>query len=208
MKIEINLKIILFIILFFLLNSINTYLIFLIFVIIHELAHFICGICIGGIPRKLYLNPLGVSIEFYFYRKKNFLSKILFYFSGPLINFLIAIICYYIKIDESLKIIIIYTNLALGIFNLLPILPLDGGKIFKEILKKYFNGECANKVTIICSKTILVVITFLYSLLILKVKNIYIVFLLGYLWYLYFLEEKKYQLFKRVAESIKSISRT
>ena len=69
MKIEINLKIILVLILFLLLNNIDTYIIFLIFILIHELAHLFVGIMIGGKPRKLNLNQLGVSLEFYSYGK-------------------------------------------------------------------------------------------------------------------------------------------
>jgi len=44
MKIEINLKIILLAILFLLLNKIDTYVIFILFILIHELFHMIAGI--------------------------------------------------------------------------------------------------------------------------------------------------------------------
>ena len=203
MKIEINLKIIVFIILFFLLNNIDTYLIFLLFVFIHELAHLFCGIWIGGKPRKLYLNPLGVSLEFYSYGKKSPLYKICFFFVGPLINLIIAIIFFFIKYDEYYKSKIIYTNLALCIFNLIPIIPLDGGKILKEILKKIIGINNANKFIIIISKTFLVIISLIYSIAIIEIKNIYLLLLLIYLWYLYFLEEKKYFLLERVNECIK-----
>ena len=203
MKIEINLKIIVFIILFFLLNNIDTYLIFLLFVFIHELAHLFCGIWIGGKPRKLYLNPLGVSLEFYSYGKKSPLYKICFFLVGPLINLIIAIIFYFIKYDEYYKSKIIYTNLALCIFNLIPIIPLDGGKILKEILKKIIGINNANKFIIIISKTFLVIISLIYSIAIIEIKNIYLLLLLIYLWYLYFFEEKKYFLLERVNECIK-----
>lgn len=203
MKIEINLKIIVFIILFFLLNNIDTYLIFLLFVFIHELAHLFCGIWIGGKPRKLYLNPLGVSLEFYSYGKKSSLYKICFFLVGPLINLIIAIIFYFIKYDEYYKSKIIYTNLALCIFNLIPIIPLDGGKILKEILKKIIGINNANKFIIIISKIFLVIISLIYSIAIIEIKNIYLLLLLIYLWYLYFLEEKKYFLLERVNECIK-----
>ncbi len=208
MKIEINLKIIVFIILFFLLNNIDTYLIFLLFVFIHELAHLFCGILIGGKPRKLYLNPLGVSLEFYSYGKSNPLYKICFFIAGPLINLIIAVIFYFIQYDEYYKTKIIYTNLALCIFNLIPIIPLDGGKILKEILRKFIGIDKANKFVMIISKTFLVIISFVYGIAIIEIKNIYLLLLIIYLWYLYFLEEKKYFLFERVNNCIKNISKT
>lgn len=43
MKVEINLKVILLGILFFVLNQIDIYVIFIIFIIMHEIAHLIVG---------------------------------------------------------------------------------------------------------------------------------------------------------------------
>ena len=172
MKIEINLKILLFLLLFFLLKNIDTYLIFLVFVIIHELAHLFWGILIGGKPRKLYLNPLGVSLEFYTYGKNNSLNKICFLAIGPITNLVIAILFYYFYEHSQYKFKIVFTNLALCLFNLIPIVPLDGGKILREGLKSIIGIEKANKITIVLSKIILVILSLIYSVLILKVKSI------------------------------------
>lgn len=141
MKIEINLKIVFVIILFFLLKSLDLYFMFLVFVLIHELAHLIVGILIGGKPKKLHINPLGVSLEIYSYGKNKSLNKILFFLIGPLTNLLLAILFMYMKIDNIVKEKIIYTNLAICLFNLLPILPLDGGKILREILIAIFRSR-------------------------------------------------------------------
>ena len=208
MKIEFNLKIIFMIILFFLINSIDTYIIFLIFIFIHELIHLLVGIIIGKKPKKLSLNPLGLSIEFYSYGKKKFLYLILFYLSGPLVNFIIALIFNYININQEMKLKIIYTNLAIGVFNLIPIIPLDGGKILKEILKYFIGYEKANKCSIILSQYILIFITMAYSVFILKVKNIYILLLIIYLWYLYFIEQRKYEIFCKTLNSIKKLQKS
>lgn len=205
MKIEINLKIILAIILFFLFDDISTYLIFIIFIIIHEFAHLIVGIALGGKPKSININPFGLSLDFYSYGKDNFFCRILFYFSGPLINLLIFLISANFYKSNSYKIEIIYTNLALFLFNLLPILPLDGGKILKEVLKEIIGIEKSNRFMIIFSKTILVIISFIYSIVIIKIKNIMLLFLLTYLWYLYFIEEKKYYIYKKVKESIREL---
>ncbi len=205
MKIEINLKIIPVLILFLLLNNIDTYIIFLIFILIHELAHLFIGIMIGGKPRKLNLNPLGVSLEFYSYGKNKLIYKVLFYLAGPFVNFIIAIIFMYLEGIKGEYEKIIYTNLAICIFNLIPILPLDGGKILKEILRVILGIGPSNKFMIVFSKCFLFAITFTYSIVIVKLKNVYLLILIGYLWYLYHIEEKKYNIFKKTSDSIKRV---
>ena len=69
-------------------------------------------------------------------------------FAGPLMNFILAIlftIIYYVMLkyapDTQLMVILInvvlYTasiNIGLGVFNLIPLPPLDGEKIFRRIL--------------------------------------------------------------------------
>lgn len=205
MKIEINLKIILLIILFILLNRIDTYLIFIVFIVIHELSHMMCGMLLGFVPKTLRVNPLGVSIEFYNYNefdkeKRN--KRIITYLAGPIVNLILAVITYFLKIELSLKYKIIYTNLLLSIFNLIPILPLDGGKALKEILRKKYNDKVTTIFMLYNTKIILALFTIGYSIVILRMKNIAIVFLILYLWYLYFIEEKKGKLKIRIYEAI------
>lgn len=203
MKIEINLKIVFAIILFFIFNNLNIYLMFLFFVLIHEMSHLIVGLIIGGKPEKIYITPFGVSLEIYSYGKKSHLNKILFYLSGPLINLILGYTFIYLKKYIKIEDEIIYTNFAICFFNLLPILPLDGGKILKEIFSIIFNSKISNDIIIIFSKIFLSVISLAYSILIIKVKNIYILILLIYLWYLFLIEEKKYSVLKKTREEIK-----
>lgn len=205
MKIEINLKIIIALIFFFMFDNINMYLIFLLFITIHEIAHLIIGLMIGGIPKKMTISIFGVSMEFYSYRKNKMIYKIMFFLIGPLTNIIIGMVCNRVIMQEELKKNIVFTNYAIGIFNLFPMLPLDGGKILKEIFKKIFGLDYSNKIMIILSKFFLISISLIYSILIIEIKNIMILFLLIYLWYLYIIEEKKYYLYlktKRVLGNI------
>lgn len=202
MRIEINLKIFFIIILFFLFHYLDTYIIFLIFVILHELAHLFWGILIGGKPKAIYLNPLGISLEFYSYGKDKSLSRIILFLAGPLINLICAILFVNFNILPEYNEKIIYTNFALAIFNLIPIVPLDGGKILSEIIKTFCDIDVANKYIIISSKVILTIISLIYSMLILKMKNLFILVILIYLWILYLREERKYNLYEHIKRSL------
>ncbi len=196
MKIEINLKIIFVFLLFVLLNNIDTYIIFLIFIIIHEMSHLTVAILIGAVPKKISVNPFGVSLELYSYEKIDFWGRIFFFSIGPFTNFIIAIISFFLKFND----LIIYTNLAILCFNVLPILPLDGGKILKEILNKFIGNNRSIEYTLLVSKIFLCIFTYLYSIFIILIKNAYILLLILYLWYLYLQEEKKYNLIKLLSK--------
>lgn len=207
MKIEINLKIVFLIVLFFLINQIQIYCIFLVFIILHEIAHMITGMMLGFKPRVFKIQPFGVSIEFYNYNtyKSNVqLKRIVTYLAGPLSNLLFAFIIYIIRNNFYLKEEMLYTNFVIAIFNLIPILPLDGGKILKEIMKKIFGNKFAIIFMINSSKIILALLSLLYSILIFKIKNVSIFLIILYMWYLYVIEEKNARSVIKAYEAIEN----
>jgi Zn-dependent protease len=68
-------------------------------------------------------------------------AEFLIALAGPLVNFILAFICYEILPVFSgnaplLALIkyLAYINLALGLFNLIPGFPLDGGRVFRAIV--------------------------------------------------------------------------
>ena len=113
------------------------------------------------------------------------------YLAGPLFNIILAIVLCFLKIDEIWKMKIVYTNILLALFNLLPMVPLDGGKILKVILVKKIGNKDASIFMNKLTQAILVVITLLYSIAILQIKNFAIFLLIVYLWYLKWLEDRK-----------------
>ena len=107
-----------------------------------------------------------------------------------------------LPVNEIVKMKIIYTNLLLAIFNLLPMIPLDGGKILKEILQKSIGNKKATIFMNQLTQAILVMITIFYSIVILQIKNFAIFLLILYLWYLKYLEDRKIKTMMRAYEVI------
>lgn len=199
-QISINIEIFLFIIIFIITKQIDIYVIFIISTLIHEISHAITGIALGLKLRKFCVMPFGFKITFeetgsY---KKNTIKKFIIAVSGPLTNLCMMLTAIIFNLHSN----IIYANLIIAIFNLLPIYPLDGGRILKIILRMKYNFQKIIYIINKISNITLIVLTAITSILILYINNISIVIALVYLWYITIRENKKYNLIKRVYEII------
>ena len=210
MRIKIDLRIFFFGILFFLTKQIEIYAMLMLFAFLHELSHMASGILLGFKPETIGINPLGFQITFQTkieeYKSKvgkvnkNRLKKIVIFLSGPILNLLVAIIFLFINSGIiTSKDNIIYSNLLLAIFNLLPIYPLDGGRILKEIIHSYKEKKETYRIIKNISKMMVILLTILASILILYIHNIAFLFVLAYLWYLVIKNQKEYEVYEKVA---------
>ncbi|MCI8384409.1 MAG: hypothetical protein HFJ33_06095 [Clostridia bacterium] len=203
MRFRIDLKIFLFIFLFYFTKQIEIYAMIMFFAILHELGHLLAGILLGMKPEKLEIMPYGVSISFKLtptdYNKKIKcgnqleLKKILVALAGPFTNIIIMIMACHIKIDIFGGLMILYSNLLLILFNLLPIYPLDGGRVIKGILHIFFGKIRAEKYTNVLSFVTLMVITFIASIVIYQVENIAIFLIVLILWGIFIKEDRQYE---------------
>ena len=168
-------------------------------------GHIFAGLLLKLKPKKLNIMPFGLAVTFesYGYRKLVETKKILIAFAGPLTNILISIITLFIHIDENLKRTIIYSNILVAFFNLIPIYPLDGGRILKGFIKlKYKNNMVADLVVNKISNILAIALTAISSILILYLKNISIFLFIVYLWIIVIKENKRFDLKKKVNDII------
>lgn len=212
MRIRINLKIFLFVLIFILTKQIKIYGILMLFAFIHELGHMIVGILLGFKPEKLEIMPYGVSVGFNVkcedYNKKikkgNMLAikKLIIALAGPLTNFIITIIFLMANINffGIERELVIYSNILIGIFNLIPIYPLDGGRAIKNILHITVGLQNSYEYTNQISKITICLLTGVCSIAILYIRNVAILLILAYLWYLVIVENRKYNRKKEIYE--------
>ena len=170
------------------------------------------GLTLGFKPNNIKVNPFGFQIHFKVntedYNKKikkgNELcvKKIVIALAGPAVNLIIAIICLLISMYYTNIAIIVYTNLLLAIFNLLPIYPLDGGRILQEIVNIQKGKQEAYRITNSVSKITIIILTAIVSIVILYIHNIAFILILIYLWFLVIKNEKEYIIKNKIYEQV------
>ena len=114
-------------------------------ILIHELGHFLTASCLGLKTDKIYLYPYGgiskFSTNVNISRKEEWLILLM----GPIFQLIFYFLGYLIIDNNYLKETLTNYHVFLLYFNLLPIYPLDGGRImflmftyFKSYKKSFY----------------------------------------------------------------------
>lgn len=111
--------------------------------LIHEISHLIVASRRGYNLKMLRIDMFGLSVELQ--EKINDSDTFAINIAGPLINLVIVVMCMalYWLVPASYTYLSTFCvcNFVLAIFNLIPVYPLDGGKILKSMIKNQKNYE-------------------------------------------------------------------
>lgn len=210
MQIKLDLKIFIFIIIFLLTRQIEIYGMLMLFAFLHELGHLLAGVTLGFRPKSLRINPLGLSISFWIkaedYNKRIYkgnllaLKKLLIAMAGPMVNFMLVLLFSTTDFCSTNQELLIYSNVLIGLFNLIPIYPLDGGRILKNILYICTGLEDTYSYINLISYISIVILTMFSSIMVFYLQNIAVLLIIGYLWYLVIAENRLYRQRMRIYE--------
>lgn len=160
--------------------------------------------------------PLGISVEFSVvtrdYNKKiknaNLLAikKMIIAIAGPITNILIICMTILLKqyINENIYEPIIYSNILIAIFNLLPIYPLDGGRFLKSLIHIIKGNIKSIRYINFISNATMIILTMISSIAIYYYKNIAILLIIIYLWTITIIENKKFKIKNRINKIIEN----
>ncbi len=152
---------------------------------------------------KLEILPCGLSISFkvnpkdlnYKIKKGTLLElkKAIVALSGPIVSIILTIIYIYIDPTFITKEEAIYSNILILIFNMLPIYPLDGGRILKGILYIEIGNIKSKKIVNYISNFTMIIFTISSSIAVYYFKNIAIFLICIFLWVITLQENKKFK---------------
>ncbi len=152
LKLPIHPSFLLFFLWFLFTKNLYSFLIFCLVILTHELGHYFVAKKCGYKLDSFLLAPYGVSLN---YRESTFEQRdeILIAFAGPAVNFVLSTLAvsFWWIIPESYNFTydFVYQSLLLGLFNLLPCYPLDGGRVMAGILSKNLPRKKAINITIV-----------------------------------------------------------
>lgn len=164
-----------------------------IWVILHEAVHILVannfGLRLNSF--KIHITGAGTEIDDIDDLSEN--RKLILYVSGPLFNFVSAMVLLFLKSEYGLNVeSSIWINLGLLFFNMLPAYPLDGVRIYEILLSKKILYKKAKKLLVRASFMVaaFIMIGFLLTIYIHKV-NISLLLASVLLTYTTFLENEK-----------------
>lgn len=118
-------------------------------VVLHEFGHSFTAMAFGIGVRRILLMPIGGMAEFESIPREPS-RELLITVAGPAVNFVIAfVLSLFVNVPEGWRLfslpdypatwsgflqLVLHWNLLMGLFNLAPAFPMDGGRIFRATL--------------------------------------------------------------------------
>lgn len=172
MSIKIHFYLFMFMAYVFVIGKLQLFLIFYISVLFHEIAHIIMALILKVDVTEILLMPVGVCAT---YNEDIVpIKEIMISLAGPLMSLIIAIF--------SKDILISNINLIIMCLNLIPIYPLDGGRLQKNFFVLKYRYKKGIKISQNISDLFLVILFVFSIVFIVYLKNFYLLLVVLYIY--------------------------
>ena len=167
------------------------------FILFHELSHMFMASVFGKEIDIFKFSISGVNIKFKEESNKkniNILKEILIYIVGPFSNVFLAMLL-------KNNIMIFQMNLFLAFINILPIYPLDGYNILRNIFYIFFSKKKSNIILECTNKFVFIIMLVIALLQVIFLKNPSIII---FSIYIFFINQnsKKDRRYKEILDTI------
>lgn len=122
----------------------KNFILFMSIILFHEIGHILIGFLLKWKIEQIIILPFGCITVFNECINKRLIEEFVVCIAGPIFQ-----IIYYLIMSNFFDITNIHNKLLF--FNLLPIIPLDGSKIFNLIINKIFSFYYSQIITVVVS---------------------------------------------------------
>ncbi len=135
-------------------------------VLLHELGHALVARRYGIETRRIVLLPIGGLAQLEG-EPANPREEMAIALAGPAVNFVLAAVLFVLgtivgsKAGYGLLDALTLANLSLGVFNLLPAFPMDGGRALRAFLATRVGGRRATDIAVAVGKAAALVVGFI-----------------------------------------------
>lgn len=126
---------------------------------LHEVSHILCAVIFGYDIKSLELSAQGLTIDLY--ENPSGYKNLIIIVSGPLINLICSSV--YLLITKNSSSVFVAFNQSFGLFNLIPLKFLDGGRLLEEILDLCFPSYLATRICFVIN-VMLLIFTWCFSI--------------------------------------------
>lgn len=109
-------------------------------IILHEAAHGIISALLGQSPSSIEITPLGAVMRLEDEGKLPAFKRMLMILAGPAMSLMLCWLAVFLARHATLDIqiaqMLLLSNLSILLLNLLPVLPLDGGRLLMLLLER------------------------------------------------------------------------
>lgn len=114
---------------------------------LHECGHIAALLLFKSAPTEIRFGIFGIRIQHNNYALSDW-AQLVISLCGPLVNLALFALSYVASLfwQNQPLIMLCAVNLVMGAFNLLPILPLDGGRALEIVLGRFFPDACVRRI--------------------------------------------------------------
>lgn len=162
-------------------------------VFIHEVVHYLFARHYKFSGFDIEFMLVGAVIKFKDLDEASPKEDLVISISGPMANLVLCILFFLLhrRFPYGEFYMLFEGNLAIGLFNLIPAFPLDGGRILRDVLNLKFMYKKSNKIMIIVSIVVGSLFMFCYILLFLRGRNNFNIGIIGIFIIIASLKEKE-----------------
>ncbi len=118
---------------------------------VHELSHVAVAKILGCPVKKISFLACGFNAQLENLGSIPCFKEIIIALSGPFVNLFLSLLVIFLPIDYNLRVLAAKINIYMFAINLLPVYPLDGGRVVYAFLKNEIPQKKACKIMSIIS---------------------------------------------------------